>query len=180
MVQGRKTFDVANGVTGLSEKYHHVMALTARNQISGFAAKTRKNLDFIISSRANGADVHEVTQLMLSLLGLIVFPKEKGLDERVESAKINTLAEQGWPLPTIQKGMCSTLGCLIHHLRNAIAHRHVVFSSNDPDMANVEIYFEDYYPNAKRPHWKATFQATELRSFCDHFIDLMNGVPVQR
>jgi hypothetical protein len=103
MVQGRKTFDVANGVTGLSEKYHHVMALTARNQISGFAAKTRKNVDFIISSRANGADVHEVTQLMLSLLGLIVFPKEKGLDERVESAKINTLAEQGWPYQPFRK-----------------------------------------------------------------------------
>src|SRR5580698_4097693 len=98
MVQGRKTFDVAKGCHGLSEKYHQVMPLTARNQISGFAAKTRKNLDFIISSRANGADVHEVTQLMLSLLGLIVFPKEKGLDQRVESAKINTLAEQGWPL----------------------------------------------------------------------------------
>ena len=45
-----------------------------RNTTEGFARRVRKNLDFIIKKCDEGEDVHEVTQLVTSLLGLIVFP----------------------------------------------------------------------------------------------------------
>jgi hypothetical protein len=47
-----------------------------RNTISGFARRVRKNLDFMISARAADADIHIVTHLTCSLLGLVVFPYE--------------------------------------------------------------------------------------------------------
>jgi len=46
-----------------------------RNTISGFAERTWKNYFFIERMRTQfGTDVHIVTQLVISLLGLIVFP----------------------------------------------------------------------------------------------------------
>jgi hypothetical protein len=47
-----------------------------RNTIEGFAERTRKNLRFIVAAYDGGQDVHTVTQLINSLLGLIVYPYE--------------------------------------------------------------------------------------------------------
>ena len=50
----------------------------SRNATEEFARRVRKNLDYIIRKRNEGEDVHEVTQLVISLLGIIVFPWESG------------------------------------------------------------------------------------------------------
>ena len=44
----------------------------SRNTTEGFAQRVRKNLDFIVKKRNEGEDVHEVTQLVTSLLGIII------------------------------------------------------------------------------------------------------------
>jgi hypothetical protein len=48
-----------------------------RNKTEGFAAGTRRNVDFILAAHQEHADVHVVTQVVLSLLGLVVFPFER-------------------------------------------------------------------------------------------------------
>ena len=45
-----------------------------RSTIKGFSQRVRKNSDFISRSCEAGEDVHVVTQFVVSLLGLIVFP----------------------------------------------------------------------------------------------------------
>ena len=49
------------------------------NEALEFARRTRRNLGFIDKAKAEGADVHVVTQLTLSLFGLVVFRNEKML-----------------------------------------------------------------------------------------------------
>ena len=46
-----------------------------RNTITGFSGRVKKNLQYISKHRAQNADVL-VTQLVTSLLGLIVYPYE--------------------------------------------------------------------------------------------------------
>ena len=49
----------------------------SRNETEGFAIRTKKNMDFIVAAHDSGEDVHVVTQLVLSLLGMVVFPFER-------------------------------------------------------------------------------------------------------
>jgi hypothetical protein len=144
----------------------------SRNTTEGFARRVRKNLDFIIESRRNGADVHEVTQLAISLLGLIVFPWEASALGRLESSPLAALESEGWPRWHIlldEKGDTQTLGILTRHLRNAASHRRVKFSCDERDMRLVDVEFEDA-PNTKSPpNWRAKINATDLKEFCDRF-----------
>ena len=50
------------------------MRLSPRGTSEGFAQRTRKNLLYIEEASRSGADVHAVTQIVNSLLGLVVFP----------------------------------------------------------------------------------------------------------
>ena len=145
--------------------------MLSRNTPKGYAHRVRKNLDFIIKSRNEGNDVHEVTQLVLSLLGLIVFPWEAHALKSLESLCLSVLEEQGWPRWNIQLGKkedTNTLGKLIWHLRNAISHRRLSFSSDDLEMGKVEIMFKDG-PHNKPINWCATINAADLKGFCDRF-----------
>jgi hypothetical protein len=146
----------------------------SRNLTDGFAKRVRKNLEFIIKNRSAGEDVHEVTQLVTSLLGLIVFPWEAGALKKLESMRLSDLEEMGWPRWNIlldEKNDTETLGRLIYHLRNAASHRRLRFFSDSPDMRQVEIEFEDSLPKKSLPYWRAKINAAELKRFCDCFTE---------
>lgn len=151
------------------------MALNPRNHALGFAERTRKNLLYIENARQAGADVHEVTQLGTSLLGLVVFPKERKLDARIQGLDWAKLRADGWPQWQFVLGGCSTLGELIGHLRNAVAHGHVTFSSDDPDLSRVTIEVADYKPRSSTPYWRASISGHGLREFCLKFIALIEN-----
>lgn len=143
----------------------------SRNTTEGFARRVRKNLDFIIEKRRESEDVHEVTQLAISLLGLIVFPWEAHALQHLENLSLVELESEGWPRWEIlldEKGDTKTLGKLTWHLRNAASHRRLKFSSDDRDMHLVEVEFEDS-ANAKSPNWRAKINAANLKMFCDCF-----------
>lgn len=142
-----------------------------RNTTVGFARRVRKNLEFIIRKRREGEDVHEVTQLTTSLLGLIVFPWESKALGTMEEWLLVDLKGQGWPSWTILKdrnGETTTLGKLTYHLRNAASHCRLRFSSDGPDAEDVEIEFEDALPD-KPVDWHAKIRASDLKEFCDRF-----------
>ncbi|MGH9879275.1 MAG: HEPN family nuclease [Nitrososphaerales archaeon] len=125
----------------------------------------------MIKNRNERNDVHEVTQLVLSLLGLIVFPWEALALKSLESLCLSELEEDGWPRWNIlldEKGDTNTLGKLSWHLRNAISHRRLRFFSEDQEMDKVEIEFEDA-PQKAPINWRATINAKDLKSFCDRF-----------
>ncbi|MDC7713044.1 HEPN family nuclease [Vogesella sp. LYT5W] len=151
------------------------MHYTSRNDTLGFAHRTRKNLEHIEHAYKNGHDVHVVTQLVLSLLGLIVYPNERKLVERVNTLTLSELKDQGWPSWKIELGSPETLNQLIKMLRNAVAHGRIHFSSDDRVLDHVSIQFEDYDPRSKIVTWRATITSNDLEKFCQNFIKLIEN-----
>lgn len=160
----------------------------SRNHPPTFAANTRANLNHIGEARVAGDNtVHEVTQIANSMLGLIIFPFErKTIPNRIKKLKLYDLVKQGWPCWTFETGSeTETLGCLIHHLRNAAAHGKMRFCGNNkdsPNPAEVLIVVKDWPSDAdeakaktKAKYWKASILASKLRTFCEHLGQLLDA-----
>ena len=116
-----------------------------RNTVWGFRERVCKNLMFLNFARNMGADVHVVTELITSLLRLIVFPYEeikKAGYNTFDKYKLNSLPPE-WPSWTFDIGSSENLADLIRHLRNAISHRGIIFSSDSRSLGSVEIRFRD-------------------------------------
>ncbi len=147
----------------------------SRNDALGFAQRTRKNLAYVNLVAEGGGDVHVVTQLVNSLLGLVVFFREQNLLEFAATTPLADLESKGWPCVTVTMGAdkCSTLKDLVSHLRNAVAHGRIHFSSDDREMHQVRILFEDWKPNAKAPYVCFEMNAIELQELCLQLVRLV-------
>ncbi len=77
--------------------------LASRNTSIGFAQRTLKNLEYIEGGGGIGQG-HVVTQTVLSVLGLVVFPWAAGFDTHLKNLKYEQLVNQGWPNWTISLG----------------------------------------------------------------------------
>jgi len=154
------------------------MTMISRNHPLGFAERTRKNLLALEDAASCEKDVHLVTQVATSLLGLVAYPWEKKVSAVVNNSLLAELVQAGWPCWDFTLGTCSTLGDLAGHLRNAIAHGRFQFSSESRVLNEVTIEFEDWKRNATKAYWRASIRADNLRKFCLLFIDLVTK-PVQ-
>jgi hypothetical protein len=157
---------------GMSER-----GVNSRNEALEFARRARQNLRFIEEAAAHypDADVYVVTQLTLSLLGAIVFPKEKLLLDQIERTPLTSLTTKGWPEWKITRDdlakPTSTLGDLLRHVRNAVAHGRITFTSDSPRMEEVGILIEDKKDRKdSEPYWCAEIQAPHLRTFCERLL----------
>ena len=153
------------------------MDYVERNTVWGFNERVRKNLKFVNSAWDSGSnEVHIVTQLIMSLLGLIVFPYaaivESG-DSSLKSHKLTELSAKGWPKWTFKIGSSENLHDLVRHLRNATSHWGLQFSSDSRKLEDVEVRFSDR-PGPQLPYnWQATINAVDLQSFVLRFADLL-------
>jgi hypothetical protein len=147
-----------------------------RNTVWGFRDRVRKNLAFLNSSRKRNADVHVVTEIVTSLLGLIVFPyaeiEERGYTS-FKKYKLEALCDQGWPKWSFDISSSDNLHDLIWHLRNAISHHRVIFSSNSRAPEAVEVSFRDRPPKCSCDNWGASINAAELEKFALLFADML-------
>ncbi len=158
----------------------HQQSVNTRNEALEFARRTRRNLEFIENAAEAGADVHVVTQLTISLLGLVVFPKEKLLLDQAEATTIADMRASGWPDWTITRDdrekPTRTLAHILKHLRNAIAHGRLTFTSDSRHIEEVAIIVEDKkHQKDPAPYWCARIDAKDLRSFCWHFLDFIEN-----
>ena len=141
----------------------------SRNEAIGIAQRTRKNLRYIRDAFNRGEDVHVVTQLVTSLLGLIVLPVEEGLQNHVQQVKMDDLYRNCWPKWKITLGDAETLGDLAWHIRNATAHGHISFSSDCRVLSEVIITVKDRPLRQTEFNWEATIGGDELYKFCLRF-----------
>lgn len=126
--------------------------------------------DFAQRTRINLAH-NEVTQLVNSLLGLLVFPKERYYYS-IPEIPLSTLEELGFPtikvIGNFQPAM--NLRELVSYLRNAIAHFNISFlTDRDNQISGVEVW----NIRGGKTNWKAEIQLDELRIIVDKFIDLL-------
>jgi hypothetical protein len=170
-----------------------------RNTISGFALRTRKNLEFLFAARKDDCDVHEVTQLIVSLLGLVVFPYAHFVDQDDFDCKNCTdpdkkcelpcplpemnftlpeMCANGWPEWTISLGKSKTFSCHLRHLRNAISHRRIHFDSDYRDVKEVEVTLWDKPARKQKPiNWRANIKGGKLLHFTLQLSKLLERYP---
>ncbi|MGO9677084.1 MAG: HEPN family nuclease [Candidatus Sulfotelmatobacter sp.] len=149
------------------------MPFITRNDPLGFAGFAWKNFEFIERTANNSPDapdIHPVTQLVLSMLGLIVFQREKNRIQYGKDIRQTTLDTPDWPQWAAMSPHCNTLEELVNNLRHAVAHGHVEFSSNSHDLSEVEISFRN--PGKQ---WSGSIRADALRAFCFRFKALLEA-----
>jgi len=177
-----------------------------RQTYLGFAQRTRKNLLFIdVHATPTGtspeeAKVHLVTQIVNSMLGIVVFAWERrdaGVDnepftflnlrQRLENFYADHDITERWEIEKDDpKKKTRTLEDLVHHLRNATAHGHYAFSAteaaesaldagNSLDPSEVRIDVSDWRGKKKREYWKASISAEGLKAFCLSFLAMVEG-----
>jgi len=139
-----------------------------------FAHRVRLNLDAIdaVASVAP-AKAHRVTQLVLTLIGLIVLPRESHYIEAAGDATLPALAAQGWPTWTIAQdlsrrpdGAADTLGDLLWHLRSTITAGQIRMTAGDRPFSEVSVYFDQQVAGGEIVTWSASISAPDLRVFC--------------
>ncbi len=139
-----------------------------RNTVEVFIQRTRINLKVIEDTYANSSKGHVVTQLVNSLLGIVVYPWEhQGLGQ-LKARPMTDIGPEGWPdqIVEVGKDKSKTVGQFIHRMRNAIAHGYIEFSS-DAALNEVTLVFEDRLPKNQHVHWRARIEGKHLRQFCD-------------
>lgn len=137
--------------------------------VKDFARRTLDNLVFI-ERHIDGSDTalppFEVTQLINSLLGLVVFPKESLKD--IPDTSLNELKSNGWLLPEIHpEAKCTNLNDLVSNFRHAIAHFNIKFIPNEKgEIVGIEA-------ENKGRKVKLKFSIDELRDFTRRFAELI-------
>ncbi|TIH13502.1 hypothetical protein D0S45_14405 [Marinifilum sp. JC120] len=127
-----------------------------------FSERTFANLEYIEKAKQNGDSVYEATQLINSLLGLIIFPKEH-TDSIIPNKPLDEL--KNWPL----FDDCEDLNDFIRLFRNAIAHCNIQLLGND----KIEgIRFENKNRQGITT-WEQNFSLDEIRSIANKLYDLM-------
>lgn len=137
--------------------------------IKDFAKRTRANLAAIEQLKANGVTIYETTQLINSCLGLLVFPRERDI-ENIEEIPLEELSRMGWPIPRVTEGspQVKNLKELVTYLRNAIAHCNIIFIGD----GHNEIYFLRVWNERRKngpKNWEADLSVEDLRKFVDRF-----------
>ena len=141
--------------------------------VRDFAERTKKNLEAIEHLLRQGKEVYEITQLINSMLGLLVFPREEFVS-RIPKTPLTDLHRDGWPTPKVIDGFprVKHLRELVRYLRNAIAHFNIEFISNsDRQISGVRLWNTDPRTNTKT--WEAELNPEDLRNIAERFTDLI-------
>lgn len=135
-----------------------------------FAKRTQKNLEYIANAQINDEDVHPVTQVILSMLGIVIFPWETSAFDIVKKRKIPVLSAEGWPKWKMNGAKrVIELHDLIKVLRNAIAHGNIEFDSDSRSPADVTISFTNIPKGKTESDWVGTITGDQLIEFCRRF-----------
>jgi hypothetical protein len=142
-----------------------------KNLVKDFAKRTRKNLSLIQSEAKAGREAYEVTQLINSMLGLLVFPQQEFYD-KIPETKLDDLKKDGWPIPRVRGNypQVSNLKQLARYLRNGIAHFNLRFTETGSHVDGLIIW--NVPPNGNK-NWEAELKIEELEGITNRFTELL-------
>lgn len=139
--------------------------------IRDFALRTRKNLEVIEQLQSEGHQVYEVTQLVNSTLGLLVFPQQEYVNQ-IPRIPVAELKRTGWPIPKVTGNyeQVQDLNQLIRYLRNAIAHFNIKFIGDGHNRVHLLKVWNEY---GGRRTWEAELSVDDLRRIAERFIAML-------
>ena len=135
-----------------------------------FIARTQKNLEAIERLKREDVEVYEVTQLLNSMLGLLIFPKERFF-EKIQNKRWDMMVKEEWPLPSEDYSHVSDLKQLITNMRNAVAHCNIELIPEHGEIISIEFRDYPWGDNHKEPHWKGVYDVASLRTFIYMLLD---------
>jgi hypothetical protein len=142
--------------------------------VKDFALRTRKNLEAVREIQRTDPDkVYEVTQLINSMLGLLVFPQQKYFDN-IPSTPIAELKKEGWPVPQVIGVYPDVIDLreLLRYLRNAAAHFNLEFDNDDRgQIAGLRVWNTN--PRTQQITWMACLSVGDLEAITDKFVALI-------
>ncbi len=157
-----------------------LLELARRNDPLGLAQRAWRNLNLIEAAYEAGHEAHVVTQLVQTLLALIVFPKEKKFFEHFSLVTLDELERSGWPRPKQMIGTTDTIGVLFRHMRNAVSHGNLVFygdskdGPNSRELSEIIIEFSDRRNESVPFDWRVTIDGPNLKRFLWHIFDFLD------
>ena len=144
------------------------------SETRAFAQRIRLNLDAIdavVSVAPTRA--HRVTQLVLTLVGLIALPNQNHYLEAAGDEPLLRLAEQGWPTWSVVHDLSrrpgfspDTLADLLWHLKSVVTSGRIGMTSGDRPFEEVSVYFDQQVAGRDIATWSASISAPDLRTFC--------------
>ena len=147
--------------------------------IVDFAQRTLANLKYIDAQVKGIPDekrkLYEVTQLVNSLLGLLVFPREQYMKE-IPETPLNELVAKGWPEIKTTRGTLpkDNLHQLMRMLRNGVAHCNLEFVSDlDHKICGIRIWNGKPCNECGAVTWEATLSIVDLRKIVEKFVELI-------
>ena len=142
-----------------------------KDLIKIFAKRTLKNLNAIEKLKKQNAQVYEVTQLINSILGIMIFPRERDLTKIPNKTYIE-LRNEGWPAinTTNQFAQIKSLDDLTRRFRNSIAHCNIEFINHKKKIVGLRLWNMDR--EMKRKVWEAELSIQDLRDISLRFIHL--------
>ena len=142
-----------------------------KNLIRDFAERTKVNLALVRASAKEGRKGYEVTQLMNSMLGLLVFPREEFYNN-IPQLNITEMQESGWPIPRVLNNYRQVvdLNQLVRYLRNGIAHFNLLFTAASDGHIDGLIIWNEW--NGQK-NWEAELKIDELEEITRRFIQLI-------
>jgi len=141
--------------------------------VEDFARRTRSNLSALRQLNDNGIQVFEVTALLNSMLGLLVFPQQAYVDQLPE-IPFGELVENGWPTPRVEPGyhQASNLKELVRLLRNAISHCNLQFNADSSGQI-VGLALWNIEPRGQKVTWHVYLSVPELEALSMQFVALL-------
>ena len=114
----------------------------------------------------------EVTQLVNSFLGALAHPWEQHR-RHFNSLSLSKAYAEGWPSGfdhrTHPKTPVTTLGELLRHVRNAVAHGNIGY--HGPAHGEIEtIELWSYSIRKNREEWRGSYTVDDLRTFLNCFV----------
>ena len=145
------------------------------------ARRSRKNLDFIYAQKEKGADVEEFTQLLNSMLGMLICLREeyfKGSEvtwDKVKAYGLIPIQIEGDASTQTSPNLkhSETFGELISNLRHAFAHN--CFELVGDPITGVRVWkIPNRTPNSpKNRTWQAELSEQQLQQVANLFIDFL-------
>ena len=153
--------------------------LEDRTVALGLAQRTLKNLKYIKKAAEAAEDVHLITDLTNSLLGLVIVPKAEYEGAELWNVTLKELEKNKWPQWKITKDELGAaiekywtptkdLGRLVAHLRNAAAHGRFEYTGepNSLKLSKVTLVVRDKPGKNKPVNWEAEIGGEDLYKFC--------------
>jgi hypothetical protein len=138
------------------------------DELLSFIRRTRRNLELTEEWRRehNGAGFSEVTHLINSLLGLVVLPKERVLNQ-LRQVHVAPTGIPAWSvyfrLEPVEGKLPTELRPFLQRLRNSVAHLSLEFVSNGAEISGVG--FVQRSRDRTELLWRAFFDLAQLRKF---------------